>query len=760
MSRHSPARFHLVSSAILCVLASTTASHAAVFVRGLVPDWNQPYWHGANDPTNGGPVGGPPGPWQFWCTPTSAANVIGYWEDRRGHAIADGAAFPSTGVVWPNWPAYQDYQANGFNRGAVPAGTADDLGWYFDTNRRGDPAQGNPGGAMNHIGTQLKDISRPGLGLNKFFAARGITDFRVRTQGVGYADPGLPPLTIAQAWEQIVREINADRPVMVCFKHWCIGAPLGTGSDNSAEGSLGWTYVDMLRVGACPDPWGNGESWDASNVGPTAVGHCVTVVGYIVANSTDDIGPTTNPPLGPTHWVIVHDNAGPTPRNLAVPFVNPLVNPTTPWLANTLIRCAGGGILRFGDPEVVDAAGDTGRYVELVVDDVNQPHIVYADQTNQDVQYAVKNGAAWTLENVDTVPNAVVDASIALSTDGSPRVAYAAGPTWNPPNWPLKYAYRSAGGWVPQDVAAGNVTAVSLAMTTTGLPHIAYLRNNVLQLAWHPGGIGNWTFTQVDAAAGNYLNAKQVSLAMEPDGTHHIAYPDEIACGALTVGRLKHATDECGAWSVNVLENNCGTTNFSVGQFPSIALDAFGGRYISHYTLGAQLRTRRRVDGCDLAVWNAQTVDPNIAQGSTVVRYDGSNQPLIAYWGACPAIPQPRVCLKLARWTGGVWLIDTVFDPGVFAATPHYLGMDLDSADRPHVAFYGPDLAILRFVRAYYVGDVDDDGCIDRNDRPAFAALLLDPSAGTPEQRGAADCNGDGSVNGDDLQCLLDLWDD
>ena len=163
----------LVATAL--AFATSLPSHAATFVKGVVPDWNQPYWHGASGP-NGGPNPGPTpcpagaGTWRSWCTPTSAANVIGYWEDKRGHGISDGAAAPGSGVAWPNWPAWQDYMANGFNRGAVPAGTADDLGWYLDTDREGDLAQGNGvegacGAALLHVGTYVKDISRPGLGL-------------------------------------------------------------------------------------------------------------------------------------------------------------------------------------------------------------------------------------------------------------------------------------------------------------------------------------------------------------------------------------------------------------------------------------------------------------------------------------------------------------------------------------------------------------------------------------------------------------------
>jgi hypothetical protein len=82
-----------VSSAVVAraLLIAASASRGAVFVQGEVPDWNQPYSY-VGPPFGPGPnpAPGPGDPFDAWCGPLSAANVLGHWEDVRGVWVADG----------------------------------------------------------------------------------------------------------------------------------------------------------------------------------------------------------------------------------------------------------------------------------------------------------------------------------------------------------------------------------------------------------------------------------------------------------------------------------------------------------------------------------------------------------------------------------------------------------------------------------------------------------------------------------------------
>ncbi|HVP12516.1 MAG TPA: dockerin type I repeat-containing protein [Phycisphaerae bacterium] len=750
--KDSPIRLRFATTAAVCfgMLCMTSTALATTFVKGLVPDWNQPYWHGAHGP-NGGPVGGPAGPWQAWCTPTAAANVIGYWEDKRGHAISDGAVYPASGRVWPQWPAWQDYEANGGpSRGMLSPVSADDIGWYFDTNHTGDPAHGN--GA--HLGTYIKDVSRPAwnakLGLNKFFNDRGAVGFRARTLGVGYADGGLPVLGDLHAWQQITLEIDANRPIMVAFKHWNIITLNQTRSDTSPEGSLGWSYWNFGAFGG--DPWGNGEYWDPNEVGPQAVGHYVTAVGYIIANTADDI-------LGNTNWVIVHDTVGQTPRNVAVPFVHNLV----PWLANTTIRGYTSSPYVFGPPETIDnTSADTGHMVSLKLDQDNNPQVAYEDLTNNIVKYAKKSGGVWTRESVDAVNARCWGISIAVSWNRWPSIAWAGAPDLVQAK-DLWYAGKNSfGNWLLTKVydatSSGNeVYFPAIVLNPSGNPQIAYKRGMWdLWLSYYSAG---WNHTHIDTT-GTAISTNHNAIEIDNNGYLHIAYNDAVSSGIYNVERLKYAQNRCnpGVWQTQVVESFAGSTNYGVGDYPSIDLNSQGWIIISHYAGGqGQLRTAQRGDVCSMGVWINNAVDPNISQGSTAVCYDSADRPVIAYWGTAPGIPSAHACIKLARYTSAGWVIQTVYDPGSSSTPVYWLSMDLDQCSRPRIAFYGPESTSLRYIVAQHRGDIDGDGSLSLDDQTLLTNVLLDPTSATDEQRRAADCNGDGVLDGRDIQAFIAL---
>lgn len=54
-------------------------------------------------------------------------------------------------------------------------------------------------------------------------------------------------------------------------------------------------------------------------------------------------------------------------------------------------------------------------------------------------------------------------------------------------------------------------------------------------------------------------------------------------------------------------------------------------------------------------------------------------------------------------------------------------------------------------------GDVDGDGVFTAEDAPAFAAALASPEASSGEELSAADVNGDGTADGNDIQWFVDL---
>ena len=336
-------------------VANTTAAPVPTgvrFVKGLVPDWNQPYRYTVQS-QNGGPgpdpAAGVVNQWNAWCAPCSAANLAGHWADYHLAPVADTTPFPGSTFAWAA-PSWQDYLADGTNRPPPQPGPAQgplptnvtDIGWYMDTNLGVpyDDASGNIMGGLfwgnpAHTGTYLKDID---VGLQPFLNSLysiGAAGWLTGTQGKGYAsgvDPtgGVAQLLLApaQAFGEVVAEVTRSRTLILSYRHWNISAlpvnPIPV-EGSATEAQMGGTYYKFESSPGSSNA--EDEEWNLDD-NPFGLGHAVTAVGYIPAGDLFDPGPRLG--MGPTDWVIVHDNWLATPRNVVVPF-----DFANNWVANT-----------------------------------------------------------------------------------------------------------------------------------------------------------------------------------------------------------------------------------------------------------------------------------------------------------------------------------------------------------------------------------------------------------------------------------------
>ncbi|HTY87835.1 MAG TPA: hypothetical protein VMB80_10255 [Candidatus Acidoferrum sp.] len=362
---------------ILLAMA-TNGFAAAKFVTGLVPDWNQPYRYVA--PNGPGPDPAPfaPNQWNDWCAPSSGANLAGYWTDGRGVPVGDTTNYPYSSAAWASGPSWQDYLADGtlnrplFPAGALPAQTTD-IGWYMNANYGiaydaggGKVMGGYPFGNPQHRGTYLKDIHAGlQLFLNGRYSLGGGIYWKTGTRGSGFAagtDPTGAAAVIhpnaASAFGEVTSEIDTNRTLIVCFRHWNLVAaavpPLASVGPSTTESYYAGSYYTWGSTPTPPYTNAEDEVWTNLDNG-LALGHAVTVVGYIRAGDADDKGPVLG--LGPTDWVIVHDNWSSTPRNVIVPYTFQGGFVAT-WVANTTAK-----------PWPTAA-----KFVKGVVPDWNQPY--------------------------------------------------------------------------------------------------------------------------------------------------------------------------------------------------------------------------------------------------------------------------------------------------------------------------------------------------------------------------------------------------
>jgi len=339
-------------------VANTTAvpwPTGTKFVKGLVPDWNQPYQYTGQSPNKG------PGPdpnnqtpfspvdqWNDWCAPCSAANLVGHWTDCHCAPVADTTPFDGSTVAWGADPSWQDYLADGFARsapqgapGPLPASPTD-IGWYMDTNLGipyDIPAVGVMGGFFFgnglHAGTFLKDIH---VGVQKYLNCRYTNTLSgagwiTGTEGRGFAAGMDPTGGMAQvlgdpvsAFNEVKFEIDRNHTLILCFKHWNVAAAATVGLSTFAtnqESGFGGSYYTWSYTPSPGSPNAEDEAWNGT-YNETNLGHAVTAVGYIPANDVLD-------PAPPTDWVIVHDNWASTPRNVIIPF-----DFANNWVANVI----------------------------------------------------------------------------------------------------------------------------------------------------------------------------------------------------------------------------------------------------------------------------------------------------------------------------------------------------------------------------------------------------------------------------------------
>ena len=212
----------------------------------------------------------------------------------------------------------------------------------------------------------------------------------------------------------------------------------------------------------------------------------------------------------------------------------------------------------------------------------------------------------------------------------------------------------------------------------------------------------SWEITTVDE------NGAKPSLAVDADGTPHIAYMLEA-----TPGFVKHAVLDSGAWRTSTI-----STGYFYGPL-DIQVDQQGVPHISYHNHDLENEAYAVLDN---GQWVVQDVDHpghdgwdnNLALDSTGAPHTVSIDP--SQFGSSSGV-------EYATLNGGSWTVEEVGS----GAVPYEFGtgIALDSRDRPHLVWFDASDKDLKYAfkdgGRWFISTVDSEGDVGR-----YPSLVVD----------------------------------
>jgi hypothetical protein len=219
------------------------------------------------------------------------------------------------------------------------------------------------------------------------------------------------------------------------------------------------------------------------------------------------------------------------------------------------------------------------------------------------------------------------------------------------------------------------MTDRSLALDSSGHPHVAYGRDNLYH-AWHDGSAWHSEVVDEDWSAAVGLHA---AIALDSADHPHIAYYD------LTNADLKYARWTDGTWVSQTVESDG-----MVGQCASLALDGNGYPHVSYYHAISNTIKYAHWTG---SVWAIGVVDSCGSGGdgctSLALESTAPYTPHVSYYDGSARD------LKYARWAGGVWMTQTVDSEG---RVGEYNSLALGGDGYPRISYYDATSDSLKYA--------------------------------------------------------------
>jgi PKD repeat protein len=304
-------------------------------------------------------------------------------------------------------------------------------------------------------------------------------------------------------------------------------------------------------------------------------------------------------------------------------------------------------------------------YNSVAVDASSNPHIAYYQKASSgsdypDLKYAYLDETGWHIETLETTQSGSgFYVSLAMDSSGNPHIAYSQ----STPD-KLKYAYKDATGWYFSELATNTDVSYINLVLFNDKPQISYYENTEEKIKYMYYNGTNW-FTENVTSTPTYGHWN--SLALNYIGNPRISFY-ELSISTLT-GVLKYAKrTPTGIWQITTVDDSG-----DVGQWNSLATDSQGNPCISYNVNGGALKYAYWAN----AQWNIETVD-NLRSLASKLVLDQSDIPRIVYQDFLTGN------LKYAYKEGLNWIItniDTVDGAG------HWISLILNPSGSPSVSY-------------------------------------------------------------------------
>lgn len=317
--------------------------------------------------------------------------------------------------------------------------------------------------------------------------------------------------------------------------------------------------------------------------------------------------------------------------------------------------------------QVVDKATGVGSgFCPIVMDANNIPHIAYSGAPR--IRYASLDGPAWSIQQFDYGGYAH---DLVLGANGTPCITSGFES--------LVYGQWNGSCWENQTVTTDHTVYSSLALDSSGKPHIAYVSGDEVKYASQNDS--GWSIQTVDKMP--EINSV-VSLALDSNDTPYIMYSNPTSYVdnqgiARSSVIIKLATLKNSHWNI---ESVLASSNFD--EFGNMVLDSKGyphflameGHFIS--TTNTTYLSTILHASWNGSAWNTQKVISTDRLGNVGFLALSSND--------YPHVVYNTGEIMYARWTGTAWENYTVDSEGIVSFKPAF-SIAIDPKGTPHISY-------------------------------------------------------------------------